>query len=74
MKKYRCKKSFAVEEYDGDGFWIPNEVKVVDEGEIYSLDESGATIIGGEVHLDGEDGSWLELSRESLEELFEEVS
>lgn len=73
MKKYRCKKSFAVGKYDGDGFWIPNEDVVIEEGTLYSLDKSGATIIGGEVHLDGEDGSWLELSRKSLEEFFEEV-
>lgn len=74
MKKYRCKKGLVVDKYDGDGFLIPNKVKIVDEGEVYSVDESGSTMIGGEVHLDGENGSWLELSRESLEEFFEEVS
>lgn len=37
------------------------------------MDESGRTITGGEVHLDCEDGSWLEIAREHLEELFKEV-
>lgn len=73
MKKYRCKKEFSVECYDGDGFRIPNKEKVVEVGEIYELDETGSTIIGGDAHLDGVDGSWLEISNESLQELFEEI-
>ena len=71
MKRYRCKKGFVVDSYDGDGFLIPNKEKVVEIGDIYSIDQTGSTIVGGEVHLDAEDGSWLELSRKSLEEYFE---
>lgn len=74
MKKYRCIKEFVVGCYDGDGFRIENKEKVVNKGEIYELDESESTIIGGDVHLDGEDGSWLELSYESFAELFEKVN
>lgn len=40
---------------------------------IYTLDETGFTIIGGEVHLDHENGSWLELKKDSLDEYFEEI-
>ena len=71
MKKYKCKKGFSVESYDTDGFLILNNDKVIEEGEIYELDESGSTLIGGEVHLDNPDGSWLEISQEHLRELFE---
>lgn len=71
MKKYKCKKSFSVESYDADGFLIPNNEKVIEEGEIFELDESGGTLIGGEVHLDNSDGSWIEISKEHLRELFE---
>lgn len=73
MRKYRCKKSFCVDRYDDGGFLIENDGFAIVEGTVYSMDESGRTIIGGEVHLDCEDGSWLEIAREHLEEFFEEV-
>ena len=71
--KYRCIKSFMVDSYDDDGFLIENSPRVVDEGEVYTLDETGSTVIGGEVHLDHENGSWLEITRDSLSEYFKEV-
>lgn len=72
MKRYKCIKSFCVDKYDGDGFMIENSVVVIDEGEIYELDDSDHTIIGGEVHLDSiDDGSWLEITKEILEEYFD---
>lgn len=75
MKKYRCKKSFVVDEYDADGFLIENSQTIIEEGSSYELGENGTTIIGGEVHLDSiEDScSWLEITKETLEEYFEEV-
>lgn len=51
MKKYRCNKGFVVDSYDEDGFMIPNKEKVVEEGDVYVLDESGFTIIGADVHF-----------------------
>lgn len=45
---------------------------VIEEGKIYELNESGHIMIGGEVHLDAaDDGSWLEIAKEHLEEYFE---
>ncbi len=73
VKKYRCKKSFYVDKYDNDGFLIEDDGMVIEEGETYTLDDSGHTIVGGDVHLDREDGLWLEISREHLTEFFEEV-
>ena len=72
MKKYRCIKAFVVDNYDADGFLIENSAHVIEEGEVYTLDETGSTIIGGEVHLDHENGSWLELTKDSLKKYFEE--
>lgn len=46
----------------------------IEEGKIYELDESGYMIIGGKdhVHLDAIDnGSYLEITKEDLEECFE---
>jgi len=74
VMKYKCKKSFCVDKYDDDGFLIENETIVIEEGKIYELDESGYMIIGGKdhVHLDAIDnGSYLEITKEALEECFE---
>lgn len=74
MKRYKCKKSFCVDNYDADGFLIENSATVIEIGKVYEFDESGSTIIGGEVHLDSIDGSsWLEITNEDLKEYFEEV-
>lgn len=74
MKSYKCKKAFCVDNYDADGFLIENSSTVIEEGNIYELDESGHTMIGGEVHLDAIDnGSWLEITKEHLKEYFDEV-
>lgn len=75
MKKYRCKKSFVVDCYDADGFLIEGETAVIDEGKMYVRDDSGFSIIGGQVHLDAEDDkSWIEISSDTLMEYFEEVN
>lgn len=74
MKRYKCKKSFCVDNYDAYGFLIENSATVIEIGKIYELDESGSTIIGGEVHLDSiDDSSWLEITNEDLKEYFDEV-
>lgn len=75
MEKYKCKKSFCVDNYDADGFLIENSSTVIEEGKIYELDESGYMMIGGSdhVHLDAVDGSWLEITKEHLKEYFDEV-
>lgn len=56
MRKYRCKKAFCVDKCDDGGFLIENDGMVIEEGEVYTLDETGHTIIGGDVHLDNENG------------------
>ncbi len=74
MKRYKCKKSFCVDEYDADGFLIENSSTVIELGKIYELDESGRMLIGGKehVHLDSvNDGSWIEITKEHFEECFE---
>lgn len=74
MKTYRCKKLFCVDKYDDDGFLIENESMVIEEGKIYELNESRHMMIGGKehMHLDAiDDGSWLEITKDYLEEHFE---
>lgn len=72
--KYKCKKSFCVDNYDDDGFMIENAAMVIEEGKVYETDESGHMMIGGSdhVHLDAvDDGSWLEITKGTLEECFD---
>lgn len=74
MKRYKCRKSFCVDRYDADGFLIENSATAIETGKAYELDESGHMMIGGKdhVHLDAvDDGSWLEITKEHLEEYFE---
>lgn len=53
---------------------IENESIVIEEGKVYEADESGYMMIGGSnhVHLDAvDDGSWLEITKGTLEEYFD---
>lgn len=75
MKQYKCKKPFVVDKYDTDGFLIENSGVVIEKGKIYELDDSGHTMIGGEIHLDSvDDGSWLEITKDHLDEFFEQLN
>ena len=75
MKQYKCKKPFVVDKYDIDGFLIENSGVVIEKGKIYELDDSGHTMIGGEIHLDSvDDGSWLEITKDHLDEFFEQLN
>lgn len=76
MKRYKCKKPFCVDKYDDDGFLVENDSIVIEEGTIYESDESGHMMIGGEDHVhlySVEGGSWVEITKECLEEYFEEI-
>ena len=81
IKRYRCIKPFEVNMYDDEGF-DEEELYYINEGDIYELNtENSYRIVGGDLHLDlVEDcngnkriGCWLEISKETLEEYFEEV-
>ena len=69
--KYKCANEFYIEIYDET--WMPTgEYKTIPAGTIWELDES-TNNIGGEVHLDNDDEGWIEISRDTFEECFEEV-
>ena len=72
--RYKCIKSFSIPECDDDGFITEQEL-IVEKGTMWELDDSGYTLIGGEVRLDSVDpfGRWLEITEDTLEEYFEEV-
>lgn len=70
--KYKCIKPFALDTYDGDGFYIDEYMEIIKAGEIYEV--GNEKIIDGEIHLDGVNvNRWIEISKETLDEYFEEV-
>lgn len=69
--KYECVKSFVVDEYD-EGCFCTGKSTKIEKGEIFQYNDSKSNLIGGEVHLSN-DGTWIEISFETLREHFYEV-
>ena len=71
--KYKCKKTFLLDRYDDDGFYVEDYTQV-NEGDLFELCEDPFRVIGGEIRLVGiNNGQWLEISKETLAIYFEEV-
>lgn len=69
--KYKCVKAFILDTYDNDGFYVDGYMEI-EVGEVYEV--GNEKIIDGEIHLDGVNvNRWIEISRETLNEHFEEV-
>lgn len=69
--KYKCTKPFMLDAYDNDGFYTDGYMEIK-AGEIYEV--GNEKIIDGEIHLDGVNvNRWIEISKETLDEYFEEV-
>lgn len=70
---YKCIKPMELIEYDENGEET-GHFGVVEDGSLWRLDESGSTIISGEIHLDciikGQKFSWIEMPKEVLKEHF----
>ena len=73
LKKYRCIKRFYLDSYDGNGFVLNEEGLVVDRGSTWILQEDSYRFIDGEIRLEQEDGTWIELSKETFAEIFKEI-
>lgn len=74
-RTYICKETFQLNRFDEDGF-DTEEVMRIEQGAMFQRTEDDYRVIGGEVHLDGitaDEGTWLEVSEETLAEYFEEV-
>lgn len=74
---YICKESFSVQVCDGDGFSIENKYRTTKVGTIWRNLEDGYRICGGEIRLvlvDDRKLDWMEISKEHLEQYFEEYS
>lgn len=74
MSKVKCIKSFSVEKYDGDGFFIENSEMIIEDGSIWEIEEGTSRIIGGEISLISDKLEWLEISKETLKENFKVIT
>ncbi|MDU7904720.1 MAG: hypothetical protein E7J25_01010 [Paeniclostridium sordellii] len=66
---YKCIEGFMVDICDGDGFTVEESGFVVEEGSIWEVNEEAINVLGADVHLENND-SWIEISKETLEECF----
>ena len=73
MKKYVCVKSFWIDAYDDDGSWMEEETEI-DVGKVFEMCDTSFRCVGGDdtVRLISDDGTWLEILPEHLEEYFKE--
>jgi len=68
---YRCTKGFLIEKTDDNGF-MSDEYMTIPEGSTWDVpEEEDYRFVGGEVRLETDEGEWIEISLETLNEYFE---
>ena len=69
--KYICIEGFTVEMFDDDGFTMDRYMDI-EAGEVYSTDDSGFHMVGGNdtIRLESISGKWIELSPETVSRYF----
>lgn len=73
MKKYKCIQGFTVDKCDGDGFTIEECGISVEVGTVWYDYEEEYRFIGGEIRLENEDETWIEIPGDNVNAWFEEV-
>jgi hypothetical protein len=69
---YRCTKEYSVPMMDDSGSLDEENMMIIEVGTEWEIDED-TSHIGGEVHLDSEDGQWIEIERSTLNMYFEKA-
>ena len=70
---FECKKEFGVSKWDNDNDCFSDEIMTIEKGSVWECSGYGY-ICGGEVRLINDDGEWLELSKETLDEYFTDIT
>ncbi len=76
MKEYECIKPFNVPYYDIDtDSYDESQFYNVEVGSIWEQEEDDLSVsyTGADIHLDGDNGLFLEISEEDLKECFKEI-
>lgn len=72
---FKCIKGLSFEKCDDNGFTLENEYIDVEEGSEWQLPEDrDYRFNGGEVRLEQEDGTWIEMCKETLKTHFIEIA
>lgn len=71
--KYKCIKDLSIPILDENWYEETGKYIIVKAGQIWIRDDE-TNNIGADVHLDYEDGNWIEISNETLKECFELVA
>lgn len=76
---FKCVKSFAVDNVDGDGLTIENEHSIIPAGSIWYIPtDEDYRLSGGDIRLENEgltnEGlTWIEISFATFKKCFEEI-
>ena len=73
-KQYKCIKQLVLNYYESDGF-CTDETMTVEIGEIFEAhNKYPYNIVGGDdcIHLENDDGRWIEIYPDTLSEHFVE--
>lgn len=71
--KFKCVKSFSIQNCDDDGFSIENSYTNIEKDSIWEQDTSSFRMVGANdsIRLENEQGAWLEITQETLSTNFE---
>lgn len=70
---FECKKEFEVSKWDNDNDCFSDEIITIEKGSVWECSGRGY-ICDGEIRLINEDGEWLEISKETLHEYFNDIT
>lgn len=71
---YKCTDTFFIDTVDDDGFH-EDEQMTIPKYSIWDLpEEDDYRFIGGEIRLESEKHGWIEITKETLEQYFVEIT
>lgn len=75
MDKYKCTKSFSVDEYDDNGSMIEDRQFVVEKGTVWEVSDEKYRFVGGNdsTRLEDADGRWLEVYDDTIAYHFQRI-
>lgn len=71
-KVYECIIGFALPKWDSDNDEFSEDEMIAEEGSIWK--ENDSHIIGGEVSLANDNGEWIEIDKDTLNEYFKDIT
>lgn len=72
MTEYVLKQDIALDRYDDDGSWT-EDIKYFQAGQVFQVSDDSFRIASGPdtIHLESDNGDWMEITPEHFAEWFE---